>query len=389
MLKNQKGFHLVPISLAIVVLGVIGLVGFKVFDKQDNAPRHDKRGPNYQALQACGKEPLNTLPMDLSRLEGIAPLGGVDPPDHTLPTDHMYIMYPYGDMSQKEIHAPADIVVTTVSYGDVHENGIQKHGDYRLDFYPCSELKLIFGHIDKLSDKISAQIGTPENPIGAQCDTSRQGASEIRNCTWDIDIAIPAGELIGTADGWDIWATLEGHRDPKVTSPAYYHNVDAVCPLDYFTSSIKAQLYTYLKTQSGPKCGEAYHDKANTLQGGWFGHKDPQKAKTDWSSHFSLTHHSVETGMGQVAVAGTIADQFMYRFTPKHSGTVNREPSETTAGTLYCYQHEGNPRFPNGRMAGSGKILLKLKDNHTMQIEHKEGVCLDNESFTKPTTYYR
>lgn len=387
--KSQQGFHLFIVILAMVVLGGMVLAGIKVFTGQNNTPNPDKRGPNYQALQACDNNPaLNKLPMDPSKMEGIAPLGGVDPPDHTMPTDHMYMMYPYGETTQKDIYAPANIVMTSVSYGDVVENGVSKQSDYRLDFYPCSELKLIFGHIDTLSDKITSVIGKPENAGAEQCNTSAQGTKQIRNCNWDVDITLAAGERIGTSDGWDLWATYEGHQADKVTSPEYYHNTDAVCPLDYFTPTLKTQLYAMVKRDGDPKCGEAYQDKANTLQGGWFAHKDPNQAKTDWSSHLSLVHHS-QTGIGSLAVAGTIADQFMYTFAPAHSGTINREPSETTTGPVYCYQHEGNQRMPNGRIAGTGKVLLKLIGNHTMQIEHLSGTCMANETFSAPTTYYR
>jgi hypothetical protein len=388
--RDQQGFHLFIVMLAIAVLGAMVLAGIKVFTSQNNTPNPDQRGPSYQALQNCGDSPaLNTMPMDPSKMEGIAPLGGVDPPAHTLPTDHMYMMYPYGETTQKDIYAPADAVITTVSYGDVFENGVNKHGDYRVDFYACSELKIIFGHIDTLSEKIMSVIGTPENASAEQCSSSTQGSEQIRNCNWDVDITLTAGELLGTSNGWDLWATYEGHEADKVTSPEYYHNTDAVCPLDYFTPALKTQLYAMVKRDtSGPKCGEAYQDKAGTLQGGWFAHKDPDQAKTDWSSHFSLVHHS-QTGIGSMAIAGKIADQFMYTFTPAHDGTINREPSETTTGTVYCYQHEGNQRMPNGRIAGTGKLLLELADNHTMQIEHTSGSCQTNESLSSPTTYYR
>ena len=386
MFKNKKGLRLAAILLAVVVLAIVGFVAFKIFSK-DNQPPTDNRGVSYQGLPACGMQPLIALPADISKLEQIAPLGNVDPPDHTLPTDHMYMMYPYGDATQKELYAPADIVITSVSYSREIFNGTDRGGDYRIDFYPCSELRLIYGHVDVLSEKIMSAIGTPEAPGKGQCNNSKQTTSEITNCIWDVDIKLSAGELLGTSNGWDLWATYEGSKG-GVLSPEYYHNVDAVCPLDYWTSDLQTQLYSKVSRTAEPRCGEAYQDIRGTLQGGWFAHKSPNQAKTDWSSHFSLTHHSV-SNIGQLAESGIIADQFMYNFTPKTVGTINVEPSQTKFGTLYCYQHEGSQRFPNGRMAGSGKVLLRLVDDHTMQIEKKEGACSTNEVFSKPVTYYR
>lgn len=389
--KRQQGFHLIEVLVVLAVLGLIAFIGYRVYQATNNntPPSSDNRGPNYKALSACGDQPvLTTLPTNLSELDFIAPLGGVDPPDHTLPTDHMYMMYPYGSTGQRKIYAPASVVATSISYGGEFESGEFQRADYAISVYPCLGLKLIFGHMDVPGDKLSAAIGSDfDNNVG--CNTSQQEYKEIKNCEKAIDVKISAGELLATSDGWDLWATQEGSRSVQVISPDYYHNVDAVCPLDYFTDDLKKQLYAKVKRDGQPKCGQAYQDKADTLQGGWFAHQDPMKAKTDWSSHFSLTHNSLENGIGQVAVSGKIADQFMYRFTPRHDGTINREPGETTAGAVYCYQHEGDKRFPNGRMAGDGKILLKLLDNHRMQIEHQAGACTANESFLKPTSYYR
>lgn len=387
MHKDQKGSHILAGILFIAVLGIIIFIGLKLFNK-DTAPNPDKRGASYKALAACGSGPvLNTLPTDLSKLEGIAPLGGIDPPDHTLPTDHMYMMYPYGETTQKDLIAPANIVVTALSYGEEYKDGTLVTADYTITFYPCSELKFIYGHVDTLSDKMVSIVGTPESPKDAQCETSRQGTADIKHCAWNVDISFSAGEVLGTSNGWDLWATLEGHTGNVIT-PAYYHNTDAVCPLDYFSDTLKAQMYSLIKRDVEPKCGEAYQDKAGTLQGGWFAHENPEQAKTDWSSHLSLVHHS-QTNIGLVGVAGTIADKFLISFSPRHTGAVNREPSETATGIIYCYQHEGDQRMPNGRMAGTGKVLVKLLDVHKMQAEHKDGACRDNEAFSTPTTYYR
>lgn len=389
---NQQGFHLIGGLLLILVLCAVGFVGFWVFKQTNNSGDTNGKnfGPNYNALATCGDKPvLNTLPADLSKLDKIGVLGGINVPDHTLPTDHIYMMYPYGETSLKETYAPADVVVTSIGFGGEYENGSLKNADYTIDMYPCRELGLRFGHMDVLGDKLKAAVGQDfENGVG--CTMNNQEYKEIKNCLKNVDLKISAGELLATTNGWDLWATYEGLMSRGVISPEYYHNVDAVCPLDYFTPELKTQLYTKVKRTAEPKCGEAYQDKSSTIQGGWFAHKDPQKAKTDWSSHFSLAHDPEDPNVGMVAVAGTIAEPFMYRFTPAHSGTINREPSETTTGTIYCYEHTGDRRFPNGVIAGPGKVLLKLTNDHQMQIEHKaSGTCTANKSFSTPTTYYR
>lgn len=392
--KTQRGFHLVEVLLVVLVLGLIGFLGYRVYQatsNSNNPPSADSRGPNYKALPNCGNGPiLTTAPADISLLDKIGVLGGVDPPDHTLPNDHTYLGYTYGSTEQREIYAPADMVVTGIGFGGEYENGALINADYSIDAYPCRELGLRFGHMDVLSDKLKAALGQDYEKDDTGCTISKQEYKEIKSCGKAVDLKVSAGELLATTNGWDLWATMEGFVSPNVTSPEYYHNVDAVCPFEYFTDELKAQFYAKSDRDGEPKCGEAYQDKANTLQGGWFAHKDPTQAKTDWSSHFSLTHNTSETKIGQVGVSGKLTGtDFTYRFIPKHSGTINREPSETSAGIIYCYEHEGDRRFRNGDIAGTGKILLELIDNHTMLIEYKNSACTANESFSNPTTYYR
>lgn len=95
MLKNQDGFHHVVAVVVILVLGVVGFVGFRVIQNatdsnkssQSNAIPKDA-GPNYEALPACdGDKPVLTRsPIDLSVIDSIAPLGNINPPEHTIPT---------------------------------------------------------------------------------------------------------------------------------------------------------------------------------------------------------------------------------------------------------------------------------------------------------------
>lgn len=386
---NQQGFHIIVLLVVVVVLGVIGFAGYMVLKKNDSSGGSDRpKGEQYSMLAACGKQPLTRAPADLTKLEQIAPLGGLNPPDHTLPTDHMYMMYEYGDSTLKEVYAPAKIVVTGISFGTEHEGERLLTSDYSISFYPCQELKVIYGHIDTISEKLLAAV-KEDFDAGTGCSSSTQGPHKIKHCNKEVDITIPAGEVLGATNGWDLWATYDGFISPAVTTTGYYHNVDAVCPLDYFTDEIQSQLYVLVKRTAQPRCGEAYQDKANTLQGGWFAHQDPEKGRSDWTSQMALVHHSVDN-VGMLAIAGTILpEDYMVRFTPKQNGTVNREPSQTRAGVVYCYQHEGEQRMPNGYMAGTGKILLKLQDNHTMQIERQDGACGAGESLRSPTTYYR
>src|SRR4051812_36602054 len=52
----------------------------------DVAP--DSGPPDVAPLASCGTDPLSSLPVDLTDLAGIIPLGTLGPPAHTLPSAH-------------------------------------------------------------------------------------------------------------------------------------------------------------------------------------------------------------------------------------------------------------------------------------------------------------
>ena len=403
MLRDQKGFHFLPLLLILVVAGVVGFVGFTVINKHTNKqyggssePAPSEQGPNYKALSECGSDPMLTVaPMDLSKLDSISPLGGIAPPEHTQPTDHMYFMFKYERPASEryDVVAPGNIVVTSIGYGGEVENGKYKNTDYAIDFSPCKGLSFRLSHINTLEGVLKGEVGLDGK--GAGCNESSPVAGKVKlNCGKNVDISIKAGELIGKVGATyvaalDVWAHKTGYKNPKMITPEYSYSFDSVCPVDYYTPAIQAKMYALVKRTAEPRCGEIGQDKKDTLQGGWYSHKDPEEARTDWNSHLTLAHNSGNPGVGVLAVAGKIAQPYVYNFTPKHAGTINREPSETKAGTVYCYQHEGNRRFSNGTMAGEGKTLFKLIDNHTTQVEYKTGLCSADEALSKPTTYYR
>lgn len=400
MLKNQKGFHILPILLIILVVGVAGFAVWRITNQSQSSPtsnvlNENDGGPNYKALPVCGDGPVLTQsPIDLSVIDTISPLGSINPPEHTIPTDHNYFMYKYERPDERyDMVAPADIVVTSLGFSGEVNNGETKNADYSIIFSPCRGLSFRFSHVNALKGKLEGEIGLEgEN---ADCRTDRPTTQRsIMNCGKDVDISISVGEVVGLVGdkyvaAWDFWAHKQDYVNPNIVGVDYRYDTDAICGLDYFTDEIKSQMYAKVKRIGEPKCGEVGQDKTDTLQGSWFAHKDPEDARTDWNSHFTLAHTSEDAGKGIMAVAGKIADAFTYTFDPKHEGTINREPGETAAGTLYCYQHDGNQRFDNGTLAGEGKVLLMLSDNHTMQAEHQDGSCGASEAFSSPTTYYR
>jgi hypothetical protein len=407
--KNQNGFHVVGLAIVIVVLGIIGLVGWRVMSiskaTQTNsqsssqtsgiAALQEGTGPNYKALAACGSQPpLNTVPINTSAFYQIVPLGNLNVPDHAIPTDHVYFAYNQpGDTTP--LRAPGKIVVTSITYSGETKDGIT-HNDYAVNFFACKGVVFDFAHIGQLNGALGQAVNGDNWDAPCQKHSPAAG-EETSYCTKTADIVLQAGDIIGIAGGpgkgaFDFGAHDASYQTKDLVTPSLYTGAypNSVCALDYFDSASKAQLYTLLKRTQAPLCGQVGNDKANTAQGAWFATKDSQQAMSDWNTQLGLVPNNLNPDMVSLAVAGTVGQPSLFQFKPVHSGTINRIPSEVTASaTVYCFQNEMQPKNSFLTSQGSGKFLMQLIDNKTLKVEHKDGSCSASEAFISPTTYYR
>ncbi len=403
--RNQNGFHHLGI-LVIVVLFIIGFVGFAVYKKGPgtntnsstsgaNSSTTTGSGPNYSALPKCSNQPpFNTLPTTLADYEQITPLGNVNVPDHTQPTDHLYFEFKRTNNmpTNPSLFAPGKIVVTTIENSGEKINGTQLTDDYALFFTPCKGMSFTFGHVQSLAGKLADSIANGK--WDSECQIGHQAAGiETHYCTKKTDILLSAGDLIGKVGGkaqigaFDLNAYKTGYVDKGYIDTRFVPSPNAVCALDYFDSTTKAQLYAIIKRTVEPRCGSVGQDKANTLQGGWYNSNNPQEAMQNWNGHLSIVHDNYDPSIGLIGVGGTISDPSKLSFAPRHTGSINREPGETSAGIVYCYQDE--KLLTNNSNTATGKYLFKLTDNTSMQAEHKDGTCNTTEELSNPTSFYR
>ncbi|MBI3261127.1 hypothetical protein HYZ64_02005, partial [Candidatus Berkelbacteria bacterium] len=100
--------------LAIIVLIILLLV----FGQLRN---HIPEGINTVAGPACGSGQLfSVAPVAPTDFLSIVPLGNLSPPDHTVPTDHIYVVIKEHnniDPSQdKTVRAPGDITIQSINH---------------------------------------------------------------------------------------------------------------------------------------------------------------------------------------------------------------------------------------------------------------------------------
>jgi hypothetical protein len=349
---------------------------------------------------SCPDSPLFTVsPIRAEDLVQITPLGNQDPPDHTIPTDHIYMNIKSGKENDsnliKPVVSPGEITVDSITRSTAKKSSVIFTDDYSINFSSCRQVTGWFGHITSLVPKLAESVES-----GARCYTNYpRPEDEYTYCQKQVNIKLAAGEPIGETGkgntrGLD-WQLNDKRRAKLAYANPSRYRTDSfyfVCPLDYFSEDLKTTLYDKLGSENvkrtiEPRCGEVAQDEPGTLQGNWFAGQDiPADDPESWGKTFSLTHDNIDPTLGEVVIGGLISEAGKVTFQPTTTGTINREFSGVSPGeTIYCYQSD----TADFSYKINGKVLIQLLDATTLKAENKSGGCISSESLTNPTTYYR
>lgn len=340
----------------------------------------DANGPNGgppSGLAACtSAPPFSVAPVPVAAINELAPLGNLNPPGHTFPTDHLYFYPggPVGNSNPVPVSAPGNVVIHRVGRQTRTGGGLPELVDYTLAFSPCADVDFYFAHVSSLSAALLTEIGafTSCNP------GYRTGGFDYQQCFKEVKIELSAGTLIGGAGGPGEGALDLGGYDRRVAPLAfvdpgrsYGNGTDfgqnhTICPIDYFEPSVRDQLRAKfggrgrLRTVE-PLCGTLMQDVANTAQGRWYF----DQTTTD-DHHLALVHDNVDPTLGAFSVGTSVPNlpAGVYNFAPSATGPVNLDFNLVKAdGQVHCYQ----PAF------GTRHLLVQLTSATTLKIESAAG----------------
>ncbi len=329
--------------------------------------------PQTTNLPECSEQILTVTPVDLNYVYYITPLGNLGPPEHTLPTEHMYI---HLTSEGVDLRAPADLRLISMSRTIYQETGTQ---DYSLEFSFCNDVHGYFGHIKTIDAELEEEL--------ADCTRNVYGeGGKYDHCWVDIDLEVNAGDILGTV-GNNIQTNFDfGVYDERTpldyANPSRYSgkSLYMTCPLEFFDDETKNDLYNKISRTTDPKCGEVMQDVKGTLQGNWYFKDAASYQHSDWTEHLSFAYDNNEPSEAVISIGGIFTDSAKWVFTPNTSGFINHEFADVTPdGNLYCYESEFT----------SDKIIVQLVSDAELQIEHQDGSCSGNFEFNNPTIYYR
>ncbi|TAK16627.1 MAG: hypothetical protein EPO35_04920 [Acidobacteria bacterium] len=191
----------------------------------------------------AGTLSLTVSPIDQSKIRWITPLGNLNPPSHTLPTDHIYFYFANPNIGESPaalrtpFFAPGSGTVFSVIGGAAGQES-------KIFIRQTATFWYYVDHVI-----LSAPIS--------------QGA------------VITAGQVLGTtgsAFGVDLGVVNESLTVAFI-NPARYAQGDSLhcdAPLKYFSEPIRSQLYGRVQRLGSELDGTINYDVAGRLSGNWF-----------------------------------------------------------------------------------------------------------------------
>lgn len=322
--------------------------------------------------------------------------------EHILPAqaDHIYL-YPNNSDNSVSVYAPGNVTLVQVA-AQKHTGGadIGLGTDYTLFFSPCKSVMFNYIHVKTVSTAVQNAM----DAVKPNCDDSGTLAS---NCIYaDLSLKLSGGAIMGTALGGNYGTDFSG-TDVRTQMLAYINKNDyiggalgdsythTICPLDYFTGSIKSQLYAKLTTKNAgangiPACGSVMQDKPGTAQGNWYMPGISYTSQGDnITKILALVHSNIDPSQAVVSAGSKLIPstdfgaQIVYQ--PQSSGYINPDPARIKPDNhVYCIEGQVNVSHANAH------VDLQMTDSSTLKADYGGGGCAATPALgTSVVTYNR
>jgi len=211
-------------------------------------------------------------PLDVSVISTIVPIGNLNPPDHTLPTNHSYFFHP--STADAEVRAPAAGTVGTVQRGS--DDQIYVTVSSGFDYY--------IAHV-----RLDAGIGQGSRVSAGQ----RLGVTASAAGAMDLGVINNAITLFFVRPERYIAGTLHGDS-----------------PLKYFAEPLRNDLYSKVSRIGGDKDGRIDFDQAGRLAGNWFAPDLPPSATENFGNgpkQLAFARDVNDPSLVRISIGGTLS----------------------------------------------------------------------------------
>jgi hypothetical protein len=316
-----------------------------------SAPSHDTT-----LSSSTGTLVFRATPLDEASIVQIVPLGNLNPPAHTLPTDHIYV-------NNRAIGAPPPAApIAVYAPGDGITQWILRSG-------------------------VESKIGVRSGAYTYYLDHVVLDAS-IRE-----GMSLTAGQRIGTTGTLSYGIDLGVISDAMAVTfanPARYpsESLHGDAPLRFFDEPLRSRLYALVLRLGGDRDGRFNFDQSGRLVGNWFLETLPVTSSADaaaWPQHLAFVYDNYDSSAIRVSIGGTlgVVGAFAVSATAPDPQTV----STTTGKVAYPLFLSGAPGFappPDQR----GLLIVQMLDSARIRVEVFVGSTANDAEFTSAARVY-
>lgn len=293
MQKDQRGSHIVGLLVFVVVLGLVGFIGFRVYDKQKQ--KNNPVGDLSSWKQDCsgtGTVKMTHVPMDIDDVGSVMPLGLLAGA-HVTPIDHLYF-YPK-DMKHRDaapVYAMADGYIVDYSERTTNvDTGTSKKGEYRIVIQHSCTFYSYFDLMTSMDKDLQAKLKDGERHVAVKSGQviGRVGAQSLDTAIYNLNLTLP-GFVKPASYAAEPW---------KIHTDEFFK---------YFDAALADQMLALNPRTEEPRSGKIDYDIAGKLIGNWFvqgtngyaglpENKNGAGGNGYWSGHFSIAPDAITPAM--------------------------------------------------------------------------------------------
>lgn len=296
-------------------------------------------------------------PMNFTEFVYATPLGNLNPPGHTFPTDHVYFYWINPD---RRTPGDMDTLHNVYAPGNGTVQFIYQHTDYKIGIAMNDTFSYYLDHV----------MLNPEITTGT---------------------LVKAGQIIGTASKLSYAVDL-GVINTKTTltgfiNPSRYpdQTIHTESPYKYFATSLRDSIYSKITRIGNDKDGKIDYDIKGKLSGGWFLNGlpmgDASSNYDSWPKHLAFVYDMNEPTSIRISIGGTLTMRGVYGV--KTSATDPALVSVASGKIGYqLFSPYNSGTYPLGVM------IVQMISDDTIKVETFQSVTDESVNFDAGVLIY-
>jgi len=297
-------------------------------------------------------------PIDVDKIEYVEPLGCVNPPGHTFPTDHVYFYYNLGTPSHQ--YSP----------------------DYILPVYAPASGRLnwwLMTNVPKYDTKIMVEVNA---------NFTYYLDHIILDSNITLNSMVTAGQRLGVtgyAYAIDLGVINTNINLPGLINPDRYgYTMNTDSQYKYYLEPLKSQLYALVNRISADKDGKIDYDIKGRLIVNWFHESvkiEDSNGPLAWPKEISFAPDSYDPAQMIVACGGYIGIVGKFK-----ASAADPDPAQVNVNTGKVVFHLNN--YFNAPVPNPGIIIAQVLDDIRAKFEYFAYPVSDSVEFDSLAQVY-